>query len=57
MKKLTIVLALAALSACGVDGEPVAPTVKTTTTFGVNSESGPFQSSAIAFIFGGSGNG
>ena len=57
MKKLTIVLALAALSACGVDGEPVAPTVKTTTTLGVNSESGPFQSSAIAFIFGGSGNG
>lgn len=55
MKKLVIVVALLAVAACGRDGEPVAPEVKGTTTFGMNSDSGPFQSSAITFIFGGPG--
>lgn len=56
MKKLVLVLALLAVAACGKDGEPVAPTVKGSTTFGMNSASGPFQSSAITFFFGGSGS-
>lgn len=56
MKKLVTVLALAALTACGADGQPVAPDVKANTTFGFNSKSGAFQSSAITFLFGGSGS-
>jgi|GEM_PF-1068828 predicted small lipoprotein YifL len=52
MRKAVMLLALAALTACGADGEPVKPTVKTQTTFGMNSESGSFSSSAITFFFG-----
>lgn len=54
MKQAVMVLALAALAACGADGQPVKPTVKTETTFGVNSESGSFSKSAITFLFGSS---
>ncbi len=54
MKKVAMILALATVAACGVDGQPVKPTVKTETTFGVNSESGSFSKSAITFFFGSS---
>lgn len=53
MKKLALILVVAAVSACGVDGEPTPPEVTGKTTVGVNSDSGLFNSTQITLLFGG----
>lgn len=51
--RIFAILALGTLAACGVDGEPVPPTVTGSTTIGVNSNSGPFTKTSIGIEFGG----
>ncbi len=40
------------LTACGVDGAPVKPTVTTSTTIGYNSRTGPFNRTTIGIELG-----
>ncbi len=48
---LAALLALLTLTACGVDGEPVPPTVGVSTTVGVNSNSGGYTDTSISIHF------
>jgi len=53
MTRVLFFAAVLALSACGVDGEPLPPKVSASQTIGVNSSTGPFSKTSIGFTFGG----
>lgn len=53
MKWLLMLAALAVVTACGVDGEPVKPRYTTETTIGYNSRTGAFNRTVVGVEFGG----